>query len=74
MKDKSLLLLMLIVTKSSGVTKKRGCTNGSYQHVYSDEYENYSPTPDFHAFKCICAIVSREGRDTATAFLTGFFL
>ena len=33
-----------------------------------------SPTLDFYAFKYICAVIAREGRDVATVDLPGFFL
>ena len=33
-----------------------------------------SPTPDFHAFKHVCAATAKEGRDITTVDLPGFFL
>ena len=74
MKDKALPLLVFMVMKRNGDLKLSGCANGSYQRVYSDKHENSSPAPDFHAFKCICAVVGKEGKDAATVDLPGLFL
>ena len=34
----------------------------------------YSPTSDFYAFKFVCAVISKGGRDAATVDMPGFFL
>ena len=63
-----------MVMKRSDDLKTRGCTNRSYQRAHYGKYENSSPTPDFCAFKFICAIIEREVRDASTVCLPGFFL
>ena len=74
MKDKALPILMFMVMKRNGDIKTRGCANGSFQRVYTNKDECSSPTPDFFAFKYICAIIALEERDVATVDLPGFFL
>ena len=74
MKDKALPILMFMVLKRNGLLKTRGVADGSVQRVFTDKNDVSSPTPDFYAFKFICAMIAREGRDVATADLPGFFL
>jgi len=74
MKDKALPLLIFMVMKWSGNLKTRGYANESYQRIYSEKNKNSSLTPDFYAFKYVCAIIARERRDVATIDLPGFFL
>ena len=73
-KDKALPILMFMVMKRNGSLKTRGCANGSVQRLYTNKEDVSSPTPDFYAFKFICAVIAREGRDAATVDLPGFFL
>jgi len=73
-KDIALPILMFMVKKRSGDIKTRGCANGSVQRIYTDKYSVSSPTPDFYAFKNVCAVIAKEGRDVATVDLPGFFL
>ena len=72
-KDKALPILMFMILKRNGMLKTRGCANGSVQRLYTSKEEVSSPTPDFYAFKFICAVIAREGRDVATVDLPGFF-
>lgn len=74
MKDKALPILMFMVMKRNGDLKTRGCVNGSVQKLYMNKEDVSSPTPDFYAFKYICAVIAREGRDVASVDLPGFFL
>ena len=73
-KDKALPILMFMVLKRNGSLKTRGCANGSVQRLYTNKEDVSSPTPDFYAFKFICAVIAREGRDAASVDLPGFFL
>ena len=73
-KDKALPILMFMVLKRNGSLKTRGCANGSVQRLYTNKEDVSSPTPDFYAFKFVCAVIAREGRDVATVDLPGFFL
>ena len=73
-KDKALPILMFMVKKRNGDIKTRGCANGSVQRIYTDKNSVSSPTPDFYAFKYVCAVIAKEGRDIATVDLPGFFL
>jgi hypothetical protein len=72
--DKALPILMFMVLKRNGSLKTRGCANGSVQRLYTNKEDVLSPTPDFYAFKFICAVIAREGRDAASVDLPGFFL
>ena len=63
-----------MVMKRNGELKSQGCANGSYQCMYTEKSEVSSLTPDFYAFKYICAIIVKESRDIATIDLPGFFL
>ena len=74
MKDKALPILMFMIMKRNGLIKTRGVADGSKQRVYTDKNDCSSPTPDFHAFKYMVAIIAKEGRDCATVDLPGFFL
>ena len=74
MKAKALPLLLFMVMKRSGDLKTRGVANGNKQRVYTDKDECSSPTPDFFAFKYLCALFAKEERDVATIDLPGFFL
>ena len=58
----------------NGSLKTRGCANGSVQRLYTNEEDVSSPTPDFYAFKFVCAVIAREQRDVASVDLPGFFL
>ena len=71
-KDKALPILMFMILKRNGLLKTRGCANGSVQRLYTSKEEVSSPTPDFYAFKFVCAVIAREGRDVATVDLPGF--
>ena len=73
MKDKVLLLLMLMMMTHIGELKKRGVGNGSLRHIHSQKYDNSSLTPDFHSFKCVCARIAKELRGVATVDLPGLF-
>jgi hypothetical protein len=73
-KDKALPILMFMVLKRNGLLKTRGCANGSVQRLYTNKEDVSSPTPDFYAFKFVCAVIAREGRDAASVDLPGFFL
>ena len=73
-KDKALPILMFMVLKRNGSLKTRGCANGSVQRLYTNKEDVSSPTPDFYAFKFVCAVIAREGRDAASVDLPGFFL
>jgi hypothetical protein len=73
-KDKALPILMFMVLKRNGSLKTRGCANGSVQRLYTNKEDVSSPTPDFYAFKFVCAVIAREARDVATVDLPGFFL
>jgi len=73
-KDKALPILMFMVKKRNGDIKTRGCANGSVQRIYTDKNSVSSPTPDFYAFKYVCTVIAKEGRDVATVDLPGFFL
>lgn len=44
-----------MVKKRNGDFKNRGCANGSVQRIYTDKNSVSSPTPDFYAFKYVCA-------------------
>ena len=59
-KDKVLPILMFMIRKRNGMLKTRGCANGSVQRLYTSKEEVSSPTPDFYAFKFICAVIARE--------------
>ena len=74
MKDKALPILMFMVLKRNGLLKTRGVADGSVQRLFTNKDDVSSPTPDFYAFKYICAVIAREGRDAATVDLPGFFL
>ena len=75
MKDnKALPILMFMVLKRNGLLKTRGVADGSVQRLYTNKEDVSSPTPDFYAFKYICAMIAKEGRDVATVDLPGFFL
>ncbi len=74
MKDKALPILMFMVLKRNRLLKTRGVADGSVQRLYTDKDSVSSPTPDFYAFKYLCAIITKEGRDVATVDLPGFFL
>ena len=74
MKDKALPILMFMVLKRNGVLKTRGVADGSVQRLFTNKDDESSPTPDFYAFKYICAIIAKEARDVATVDLPGFFL
>lgn len=74
MKMKALPLLMFMVMKRNGSIKTRGVANGSAQREYVDKLDCASPTPDFNAFKCACAKIAQERRDTTGVDLPGFFL
>ena len=74
MKDKALPILMFMVMKRNGLLKTRGVADGSVQRLYTNKDDVSSPTPDFYAFKYICAVIAKEGRDVATVDLPGFFL
>ena len=65
---------MFMVMKRNQVLKTRGVADGSVQRVYTNKEDCSSPTPDFYAFKYICAVIAKEGRDVATVDLPGFFL
>ena len=71
-KYKALPILMFM--KRSGELKTRGVTDGSVQKIYTNKDDCTSPTPDFYAFKYICAVIGKEGRDVASFDLPGFFL
>ena len=73
-KDKALPILMFMVMKRNGSLKTRGCANGSVQRLYTNKEDVSSPTPDFYAFKFVCAVIAREQRDVASVDLPGFFL
>ena len=73
-KDKALPVLMFMVKKRNGDIKTRGYANGSVQQIYTDKNSVSSPTPDFYAFKYVCAVIAKEGRDVATVDLPDFFL
>jgi hypothetical protein len=73
-KDKALPILMFMVLKRNGSLKTRGCANGSVQRLYTNKEDVSSPTPDFYAFKFVCAVIAREARDVASVDLPGFFL
>ena len=74
MKAKVLPILMFMVLNRNAVLKTRGVADGSVQRLYTDKDSVSSPTPDFYAFKYICAVINKEGRDVATVDLPGFFL
>ena len=74
MKDRALPLLLFMVMKRNGDIKTRGVANGKNQRKHTDENEVSSPTPDFNSLKYLCAVFAKEGRDTATVDLPGFFL
>ena len=74
MKKRALPLLMFMVLKRKGVLKSRGVANGSRQRVHADKNEVSSPTPDFYSLKHACGVAAKEGRDTGTVDLPGFFL
>ena len=73
-KDRALPILMFMVLKRHGKIKTRGVANGSVQRVYTNKDDCSPPTPDFYAFKYICAVIALEGRDAAMVDLPGFFL
>jgi hypothetical protein len=74
MKDKALPILMFMVLKRNGLLKTRGVADGSVQRLYTSKDDVSSPTPDFYAFKYICAVIAKEARDVASVDLPGFFL
>ena len=74
MKDKALPILMFMVLKRNGSLKTRGVADGSVQRLYTSKDDVSSPTPDFYAFKYICAVIAKEARDVASVDLPGFFL
>ena len=74
MKSKALPLLMLMVIKCSGELKTRGVATGNRQRLCADKDECSSPTINFFAFKCFCALFAKEGRDAAAIDFPGFFL
>ena len=72
MKDKALPLLLFMVMKRSGNLKTRGVAAGNRQRVCTDKNECSSPTPDFFAFKHLCALFTKEDRDAAAVDLPVF--
>ena len=40
----------------------------------SDESECSSLSPDLHDFKCICAVIAKDNRDSAIVYFPRFFL
>ena len=44
------------------------------QRLYSSKEEVFSPAPDFYAFKFICTVIARDGRDVLIVDLWGLFL
>ena len=72
MKHKALPLLMLMILKRNGEIKSRGCANGSYQTVCTENNERASPIPDFYSVKHACGVVAKERRCTATIGLRVF--
>jgi len=73
-KDKALPILMFMVKKRNGDIKTRGFANGSVQRINTDKNSVSSPTPELYAFKYVCAVIAKVGRDVATVDLPGFFL
>ena len=73
-KNKALPILMFMILKRNGMLKTRGCNNGSVHRLYTSKEEVSSPTPDFYAFKFICAVIAREGHAGAIVDLLDFFL
>ena len=65
---------MFMVLKRNDEINTRGVADGSAQRVYTNKDDYSSPTPDFYAFKDICAVIALEGRYTSTVDLPGFFL
>jgi len=74
MKDKALPLLLFMVLKRTGDLKTRGVAAGNRQRLYTDKNDCSSPTPDHFAFRYLCAVFAKEGRDVATVNLPSFFL
>ena len=73
-KDKASPLLLPMAMKRNGDLKTRGAANGKIQKMHADKSDASSPAPDFNSLKCLYAVFAKEGRDTATADLPGFFL
>jgi hypothetical protein len=73
-KDRALPILMFMVLKRNGDLKTRGVANGSVQRLYTNKEDVSSPTPDYLAFKYLCAVSAMEERNVATIDLPGFFL
>lgn len=64
---------MFMVLKRNGDLKTRGVANGSVQRLYTNKEDVSSPTPDYYAFKYLCAVSAMEERNVATVDLPGFF-
>ena len=71
-KDKALLLLMLMVEKCSSEMKMCGSSNTSYQRAFIGKNDFSSPVQDFCALKYVHAIISKEERHKANVDLSGF--
>ena len=72
MKDKALLFLMFMTLKRNGDLKTRGVSNGNHQRLHAEKKDCISPILDFHAFKCVFSVTTKEGRDVAIVDLSGF--
>ena len=73
-KDKVLLILIIMVIKRSEEIKSRGVVNRSYERLYVDKVEYTSLTSDFYVLKYACATAAKEERDVVLVDLSGFFL
>ena len=74
MKDKALPILMFMIMKRNGLLRTRGVADGSVERIFTSKEDVSLPTPDFYAFKYICALIAKESRDVATLNFPGFFL
>ena len=74
MKDRALLLSMLMGLKRNGYLKTRGVANGSKKCLCADKIECSFPTLDFCAFKHAHGVMAKETRGFATVDLPGLFL
>ena len=74
MRDKALLLLILMIMKQNGDENSRDCSHWRYEWAHTNEIKCRSPTPDFDAFKWACTIVATENRHAEIACLPVLFL
>ena len=70
----SMLYLMFIKRKRTGLIKSRGCCDGRSQREYITKDESSSPTVATNALFAVCVLIAAQGRKTVVVDIPGAFL